>query len=107
MKPVYGIRHIPSGFFLPIPKGRGGNGGSYVEPVDPEKEMPRLFMSHKAANCALVQWLKGHHKASWDYGGGDDWGHGDTHYVDDITIIPQPHRIKEHMEVVEIHLHIR
>ena len=102
MKPVWAIRQKSSGFFLPAAKGKGGNGGSYVEPVDPDKEPPRLFMSKKAAHCALVQWLKGHHKASWAYDS-DDYGHGYS-YVEDIKIIPQPNRNLADMEVVEIEL---
>lgn len=105
MKPVWAIRQKSTGFFLPVAKGKGGNGGSYVEPVDPDKEPPRLFMSKKAAHCALVQWLKGHHKAKWAYDDGDDiYSSGGSMYVEDIKIIPQPNRNPADMEVVEIEL---
>lgn len=101
MKPVYAIRHKHSGYYLPNPKGKNGSGGSFVEPVNPDVELPRLFLTHRSANSALTQWLKGHHIATWDCG---DEGPA---FVDSITLKPQPNRHKEDWEIVEIHLHVR
>ena len=98
MKPLYAIRQISTGFFLPNPKGRHGRGGSFTEPKDPDVEPPRLFKNKKAAGACLIQWAKGKHHASWD---SDDNGNS---YVDDITIEPVPKRNIHDMEVVEVEL---
>lgn len=105
MKTLYAIRHVPTGFFLPAAKGKGGNGGSFVEPVDPEKESPRFFPKERNAKQALAAWLKGHHVPKWgsDWGDGDGWG-SSSRYVEDIKVKPVQGRNPDHMEVVAFNL---
>lgn len=106
MKMLYAIRHVPTGFFLPAAKGKGGNGGSFVEPVDPDKVSPRFFPKESNAKIALTAWLKGHHVAKWE----TDWGDDDVFsssvntYVADIKVKPVQGRNRDHMEVVAFNL---
>jgi hypothetical protein len=53
----WAIQHVPSGGFLPQPRGRGGRGGTHVEPT--QIEFPRIFTTQGAAKCALTNWLAG------------------------------------------------
>lgn len=53
----WAIQHIPTGGFLPVPHGRGGRGGTHVEPT--QVEFPRIFTTKNAAKCALTNWLAG------------------------------------------------
>ena len=53
----WAIQHVPSGGFLPNARGRGGRGGSHVEPT--QVEFPRIFTTKAAAKCALTNWLAG------------------------------------------------
>lgn len=104
MKMLFAIRHKPTGFFLPNPKGKGGNGGSFVEPVDGNEEVPRLFHKKQSAKAALTAWLRGHHYATWGYDDGDGFSWGSGQYVEDISVKPVPGRNKEDMEIVAFQL---
>lgn len=106
MKPLFAIKHKPTGFYLPEPLGRMGRGGSHTEPVDcsGDNENPRLFVTKLGASRALSAWLQGKFNAerTWE---SDGEGFGGGYYVDDLpSVTPQPHRKKEEMEVVEFHL---
>lgn len=59
---VYGIRHKPTGNFMPVPSGRNRSGSSYWEPFENSNELPRLFSAKLNARVALAQWLRGQHK---------------------------------------------
>lgn len=103
MRSFFAIRHIPTGFFLPEPKGAMGRGGSWTEPTDPNKEDPRLFRSERSANSALTQWLRGKHKAimGWDI---DDCGGAIAEYQEGVDVIPVPGRKRDEMEIVPVYL---
>lgn len=100
MMPLFAIRHKPSGFYLPQPNGFAGRGGSFTEPVDCSGTTinPRLFKSKIGARNALTQWLRGKHFPQYDY---DDNG---CRYIIGGDPLPQPHRKKEEMEIVEFAL---
>jgi hypothetical protein len=53
----WAIKHVPTGCFLPAPRGRGGRGGTHVEASD--AETPRLFRREQDAKTALKWWLQG------------------------------------------------
>lgn len=94
---VFAIRQKSTGMFIPgLEKGRR-YGGSYQEPTN--QRVPRLFYDSKTAKNFLVQWLLGHHKKTSKQSGefGED-------VMQTITIIPQPHRKREDMEIVEFEL---
>lgn len=100
---MYAIKHKPTGFYLPEPKGKMGRGGSYLEPISPDVERPRLFSTERAAKNALIQWVRGKHKGiyEWEY----DETFGRSYQITAGTeVIPVPDRIKEDMEVVPIFL---
>jgi hypothetical protein len=90
---LFAIRHNPSGLFLPNPMGRGGRGGSHLEP---SSENPRLFPTKRGAHNALQMWLKGKYTANRGY---DSFS---NEYYEELELIPQPSRKKEEMEVVVI-----
>lgn len=71
----WAIQHIPTGGFLPVPHGRGGRGGTHVEPT--QVEFPRIFATKNAAKCALTNWLAG--KITVTYGS-DYEGNVDEHW---------------------------
>lgn len=97
---MYAIRHIHSGKFLPVTK----KGNTRVEPCEPEEAPPRLIQTYRGAVLALNAWAKGEHHATWDY---SDSEYGGGHaYVDDIRIKPIKGRVKEHMEIVRVTLHM-
>ena len=105
MKPLFAIKHKPSGFYLPEPLGRMGRGGSHTEPVDcsGNKENPRLFPTKLGASRALSAWLQGKFNAEREWESENEYGGG--YYVSALpSVTPQPHRKKEEMEVVEFHL---
>jgi hypothetical protein len=95
-KLMYGIRHIPTGLYLPVPKDTKGcgRGGTFVEPADPWLNRIRLLSTEANAKRYLATWLNGKYYCH-RYGSCDD-------YEEDVDIIPQPHRIKEDMEIVPI-----
>lgn len=103
IKPLYAIRQKSTGFFLPQTEGRGGRGSSWTEPTDPSTSFIGLYRSPVTAKRVLSRWLMGQHKADYSFESDETWG---TIYrvQDGITIIPQPHRIKEDMEIVTINL---
>ena len=86
------IRHKPTGNYLPNAtfNSRKGRGGSHVEPVPAHVSQPRTFYTEKAAKSALGQWLRGKVYC--------------FRYNDDevCELIPQPHRIREEMEIVPV-----
>lgn len=90
MKPLYAIRHKPTGHFLPEPKGYAGRGGSFLEPVDCglDHDNPRLFKSELSAKRALTAWLQGKHERVFD----------------GIAVIPVESRQKQDMEIVSFRL---
>ena len=98
---VWFIRHKPTGFYLPLPKG-GGRGGSYVEPTDPTIEPPRVFFSERAAISALGMWLLGKFYENRAYA-----SHESTSYDDvDRGVIPVPTRKREEMDIVGIEIEL-
>ena len=92
---AYAVRHKPSGKFIPRLETGKRRGGSHLEPSS-ERE-PRLFFNRLAARAFLSNWLQGIFKQS-NYQGYD----GD--YIDTLQVIPQPHRKKDEMEIVEFDL---
>lgn len=93
----WGIRHKPTGHFMPEPMGFNKTGSSFWNPTDGQAKMVRLFNSRKAAKACLTQWLRGEHHADYDYEDG-------CRYVYGIDVKPMKDRIADHMEVVEIAL---
>ena len=103
MRTMWAIRHKPTGFMLPNPKGHSGRGGSFVDPQDPKEIHPRLFISQLAAKRALIAWLRGKHEGEWEHDCGDEWG-PTYKYCVGYVVIPVPSRKAEDMEVIEIKL---
>lgn len=95
----YFIRHKPTGHYIPRPEGRNGRGGSHLEPI-PDTDKARIFLSERAAKSFLGQWLQGKFVADRGYGAGHPGNDWDPDYYEDITVIPQPHRIREDMEII-------
>lgn len=95
---MYAIKHLPSGGFLPNPAGRGGRGGTHVEPVPANGPWPpRLFHTEHAAKVALTYWLQGRVTVShnMDFFGDSD----ETWHVE-----KDENRCREDMAVVRIRL---
>ena len=91
---AYAVRHKPSGLFIPRLKTGSRRGGSHLEPSSDRE--PRLFFNKISARSFLSNWLQGKFKNS-------------TFYTEDgfepyLEIIPQPHRKKGEMEIVEFNL---
>ncbi len=99
--PIYVIRHIPTGWFLPEPTGRQGRGSSFKHPTDPKVKQPRFFYSELSAKRALSSWLQGEHHPIKDTEYDDYSG---NHYTICVgtQIIKQEDRIKSDMEIVPI-----
>lgn len=96
---MFAIQHVPTGHYLPQPKGRGGRGGSYMEPVPASAAFPpRLFHTYQAAKLSLTSWLKGITKVKSCGGWEDDW--------EELFIEPQPHRKREDMIIVPVHIYL-
>lgn len=92
---AFAVRHKPTGEYIPR-SNNNGRGGSYSEPC---KDKPaRLFHCRHAARSFLLMWLKGHFKNNHSL----DYETGIDEYS--LEIIPQPHRKKEDMEIVEFNL---
>lgn len=93
----WAIRQISTGHYLPAPRGRGGRGGSHVEPCAPDAgNEPRLFHTEHAAKIALTHWLKGKvsvhvHEDAWT-----------GEYDETCTTEPVPSRQRADMEVVPV-----
>lgn len=97
---VFVIRHVPTGDYLPARKS--GRGFSNDEPEEDGGPLgPRIFPTHRSAINALTAWLMGVHKRVSTRSGG--W-EGPEEYDEDIIVEPQPHRIREDMEIVPVHL---
>lgn len=105
MRNLYAIMHIPTGKFLPEPKGYAGRGGSFTEPenCNDDYENPRLFKTERSAKAALTQWLRGHHEGihekDWD-----EWSGMSYSYCVGATVKPQPHRMRHLMKIVPFKL---
>lgn len=102
---LYAIKHKPSGGYLPIPRGRLGRGGSHTEPMIPDgsiEKQPRLFPNEKNAKNCLAAWLHGKYVAYR----GRDYGLDGADYYEEIELKPQPHRIREDMEIVPITINL-
>ena len=92
----YAIRHVPTGFYLPEPKGRAGRGGSHLEPADPKKHHPRLCHTERQAKIVLTVWLQGKVHC-YRYGNEYD-------FSEDIEVKPVASRKREDMEIVPVTL---
>ena len=57
------IKETPTNFYLPLNTPQ-----TWAKPTDPHTKPPRLFMTEKAAKCALTWWLKGTMFTSSRYG---------------------------------------
>ena len=101
MKSMWAIRHKPSNHYLPSPKGHSGRGGSFVDPVDPDVTLPRLFPTERSAKAALTAWLKGKHEGDYDREYNEWTGKSYTVCVG-YVVVPVPNRKRQDMEVVEI-----
>lgn len=92
---AYAVRHKPSGMFIPRLETGKRRGGSYLEPTNDRE--PRLFFNRLSARAFLSNWLQGIMKSKEYQDMSGDW--------DVVTeVIPQPHRHKEDMEIVEFNL---
>lgn len=88
----YAIRHKPTGFFLPVAKGRTGSR------VEPECNCcPRLFKEERHAKGYLTVWLQGIFETGKFQTYEGEW-------EEDLDIIPQPHRKRENMEIIPMRL---
>ena len=95
----FALRHTPSGYYLPEPKGRGRRGGSWVKPVDANYELPRLFNTLRGAKIALTAYCKGEH--SGEYECDDGW----NTYCIGYNIVPNTQRVRADFEIVQITFH--
>ena len=103
MRTMWAIRHKPTGFMLPNPKGHSGRGGSFVDPQDPKEIHPRLFISQLAAKRALIAWLRGKHEGDYDFEY-NEWNCKSYRVCVGYVVVPVPSRKAEDMEVIEIKL---
>lgn len=90
----WAIRHKASGFYLPEGIGYQGRGTTFREPSYGEE--PKLYNTLAGAKRGLTAWLQGKHFAQYDYEDG-------YKYVSGTRVIAEPHRKREHMEIVEVH----
>lgn len=94
---LFFIRNVHTKLYMPKPGGYYGRGGSFDEPTNDGKNA-RIFTSERAAKIALTAWLKGKFKHT--SGTGYDW-EGNRDDYEEVDIIPQPHRKREDMEIIE------
>lgn len=88
------IRHKPTGHYIPNITPGHRRGGSLVEPEDPKNSSPRVFINERSAKGFLNQWCRGKHICTRIGNDGD---------YDEVTkIVPQPHRIKDNMEIIHV-----
>lgn len=94
----YAIKHLPSGKYLPPARGRGGRGGTHVDPVDASVMAPRLFHREQDAKTALNHWLRGeiNVEAYRDPLTGD--------YDENWSVTSRPERMREEMAIVMVNL---
>lgn len=96
---LFAIKHLPTGHYLPAPRGRNGRGGSHVEPVEVTAATPpRLFHTESAAKIALTTWLQGrvtvtHFQDSYT-----------GEYDESLHVEKVPSRRREEMAVVPVEL---
>lgn len=90
---TYAVRQISTGLFIPRLKPGKRRGGSHLEPSNIRE--PRLFHNKISARAFISNWCQGVFKLSYPNSLDGEC---------DITIIKQPHRIKEDMEIVEFEL---
>lgn len=95
------IAHRTNGTVLPAPMGRGGRGGTHVEPV-PEDGItpPRLFHTEAAAKNALRWWLGG--VVNVQRAGGYDSFAGEYYDDESWHIEPMPDRKAEEWHIVPV-----
>lgn len=101
----WAIRRKSDGFYIEVPIGRNGRGGSHAECIDPSVPYAniRLFHTEKGAKIALGAWLQGIWVA--DRGA---YNSGPPDWIDEIeesvTIRPVEGRNKDDMEIVEVEI---
>ena len=99
---LFGIRHIPSGKFMPATMGNGmSRGWTNWDPTLESAEVytPRLFVHRASASKALSAWLTGVYVRST----GRTSGTPDSppEYYDDVEVFaPEVPRVRAEMEVV-------
>src|SRR5882672_9055745 len=89
---VYCVRQKSTGLFIPRLETGKRRGGSHLEPSN-ERE-PRIFHSVHAARSFLGCWFQGIFK-------NDTFMTTDGEENNGLTVVPQPHRKKDDMEIVE------
>lgn len=94
------VRDVDTGKCLPFTK----KGYTTAELEDPLVKPPRLFTSKRGAALAKAAWLRGVHKASWDWADGE-YACGGA-YVDSISIQKKPNRARARLEVAKAHIHV-
>ena len=94
---IWAVKHVPSGRYLPAPRGRDGRNGTHVEVDDPGT--PRLFPSRIAAAAALRWWLGGKIHVG-QYAARNEREDGRK----DWTVQPTPHRRAGDMQIVRVSL---
>lgn len=102
IKPVYLIRHKPTGFFMPEPTGNQGRGSSFWEPKE-QAPYPRIFRHERSAKAALGQWMRGEHHAVLGFEPNEFTG-GGFYYTKGSEVQPVTTRHKEDMEIVPMYL---
>lgn len=98
----YVIQDADTGLCLPFTK----KGYTTSELSDPKVHPPRLFTSKRGAALAKAAWLKGVHRASWDFADSDGYHGGGGMYVDSIDIVKKPTRARTNLQVVKAYLHL-
>jgi hypothetical protein len=88
---VYCIRQKSTGLFIPRLETGKRRGGSHLEPSN--KREPRIFHNKLAARAFLGNWLRGIFQVDYYTESGVE--------ESDVSVIPQPHRKKDDMEIVE------
>lgn len=89
------------GWYIPVPLGRNGRGGTHCELVPPDSGLaPRLFNNEASAKAALRWWLRGAVSVSWrrasSFDGDDDW--------EDWHVEPKPERLERNVAVVSLRI---
>lgn len=94
---VYAVRQKSTGLFIPRLETGKRRGGSYTEPTD-ERE-PRIFHNRLAARSFLGNWLQGKFQVHTP-----QYSSGFEPPEPELTVVKQPQRKKEDMEIVEFSL---
>jgi hypothetical protein len=103
MPTYFVIRHKATGKLMPQLVGRGYSSWHPAHP-DPKEVWndgltPRLFNSKRAATTSVVNWERGMYVMHRDSG---DWPVREPEET--LEIIPQPHRRKGDLEILEVEL---